>query len=146
MRAFARKLGIHAPALREILNGRRKVSKKLLTKIAESLPGESVKIKELSQLLSPKKARTGHPDRSRARYIQIDPDRFHTIADWYHFGILSLAETPTFKADPKWIAAVLHINEKAAKVALDRLLRLGLLCSSSFGFRCETNSRMVPAF
>ncbi len=134
LRAFARKLGIHSPALSEILGGRRKISKKLLARFAKGFPEDSAKIAELAQLFpSITRASASRTSGKRPPSLRIDADRFHAIADWYHFGILSLAETPHFKSDPKWIAATLQIGEKEAKEALKRLLRMGLLETSADG-------------
>lgn len=54
-------------------------------------------------------------------------DEFKLIADWYHFAILSLAETSNSYSDHNWIARRLNIPPLIAKDALDRLVRLNLI-------------------
>jgi uncharacterized protein (TIGR02147 family) len=49
------------------------------------------------------------------------------IANWYHFAILSLAETREFSDDPSWIAARLNVRVSDIEVALERLQRLKML-------------------
>jgi uncharacterized protein (TIGR02147 family) len=60
-------------------------------------------------------------------YVSIKSDTFHVIAEWYHFGILSLSETKDFENSPRWIARRLGITTKEARSSLQRLMRLGLL-------------------
>lgn len=121
LRAFAKKLQMSPSALSEILSGKRKVSKDLAEKILRNIgsnPREQHKILSLFEA-----GKTGF---SKSNYLEISADQFHVIADWYHFAVLSLAETKGFRAEPLWIAKRLGIKLQDAEVALERLHRLGM--------------------
>src|SRR5581483_2789392 len=60
-------------------------------------------------------------------------DQFHVISEWYHFAILSLAETSDFRPDPQWIAGRLNIKVADAQAALARLERLRMIATDSHG-------------
>jgi uncharacterized protein (TIGR02147 family) len=66
-------------------------------------------------------------------FEQVDMSQFDLIADWYYFGILTLAETKLFKSDPKWIAKRLNIKLAEAHKAIDTLIKLDLLKLNSSG-------------
>jgi uncharacterized protein (TIGR02147 family) len=59
--------------------------------------------------------------------VQLTVDHFNVISDWYHFAILSLAETQDFNDEPAAIARRLNITKTQASAALERLTRLGML-------------------
>lgn len=52
--------------------------------------------------------RPGHRREAVTRALsdpnQLSMDQFAIIADWYHFAILNLINTPGFKSDISWIA------------------------------------------
>ena len=129
LRAFARKLGIHAPALSEVLNGRRIVTKKMLLKIASRLPQDAPFIDGLMAKLPSKKKLK----KSDVQFVPLEVDRYRLIADWYHFAILSLAELPHFDSSPEWISSSLGILPQEASAALERLLRMGVLEVNALG-------------
>jgi uncharacterized protein (TIGR02147 family) len=58
---------------------------------------------------------------------QLSIDAFNAVADWYNFAILELATLKHFKADAPWVARVLGITVSEANLAVERLVRLGLL-------------------
>ena len=140
LRAFARKLQMPPSAVSEVINGKRRVSRKLAEKIADRLmcaPDVKARLLDGFPPLNPpsrKLAAAGskgtilraasirQPD-----IIQLSADQFHIIADWYHYGILVLAETEGFKNDPDWIAKRLSIQKNQVVPAIERLVRLGML-------------------
>ncbi len=121
LRAFARDLNLPAPVLSEVLRGKRKVTKKLAEKICSGLALPEPEMESLLAGFQPKK--NIGPELN----IQLRNDEFNLVSDWYYFAILSMAETSTFQANPQWIAKRLGISAKAAKTALETLLRMGLL-------------------
>jgi uncharacterized protein (TIGR02147 family) len=121
MRAFARGLGISHTVLSHILSGQRPISAFTALKIASVLGWNPREKAETLQGRTLRKEPTG--DGFRA----IDLDFFNLVSDWYHFAILSLVELPGFQLESKWVAARLGISEAQAKIALDRLRRLGLV-------------------
>ncbi len=124
LRAFAKRLGLQPSALSEIMNGKRMVSKKMANKVLERL---CVPPNERAALLSGLDRNGKMSDPETAELIQVNMDHYYMIADWYHFAILSLSETPHFRGEPQWIADHLNITAGEAKQALIRLERLGLL-------------------
>ncbi len=120
IRAFSQRLGVNHSALSEIINGKRKVGPKLGRRLADSLMLEEDLRRDLF-LQTRKSARDS---------AVLEADRYKMIADWYHFAILSLAETKGFKSDVQWIARRLEITASQAKEAVGRLVRLGLMKQS----------------
>lgn len=57
----------------------------------------------------------------------LDAEAFQVIGDWYHYAILEMTFVRGFKSDPRAIAAELGISPLQAKMAVERLLELGLL-------------------
>lgn len=70
-----------------------------------------------------------------AKSHDLSLDLFRVIADLYHYGILELTFTEGFKSDPAWIASQLDISVTTAKLAIQRLLDLGLLEVSDGKYR-----------
>lgn len=68
-------------------------------------------------------------------YQLLSQDVFSLIADWYHFAILDLTLLPDFKLNSKWVAKRLGIAPVDAKMALERLIRLGLLRKTNGTYR-----------
>ena len=58
---------------------------------------------------------------------QLAQDTANLISDWHHYAILELVHVRDFKPDSRWLARVLGISVDEVNVALQRLLRLGLL-------------------
>lgn len=61
------------------------------------------------------------------RDFQFDLDTFQLLSAWWHQAILELIHTREFKTDSRWIARRLGISIDDVNIALQRLLRLGLL-------------------
>lgn len=69
--------------------------------------------------------------RNQAAFSSLELDKFLAISDWYHFALLDLTEIKGFTADFAWIANRLGISKYEAEIAVDRLIRLGLLEKTS---------------
>lgn len=108
LRAFAKTLGLSSGALSEILNQRRPVSAKAAAKISKALGLTTTESKPL--------ART-----------KLDEDTFQLIADWYHFAILNLLDCEGFRWNATYIAKRLAITNAQARLAMELLLRVGLV-------------------
>lgn len=120
IRAYSQRLGISHSALSELMSGKRKIGPKLGTRIADSLMIES----QLRDQLFSKEATSARQSR---KAVTLQADQYRVIADWYHFAILSLAETSDFQNDPEWIAKRLGIKKSEVKSALLRMERLNLI-------------------
>jgi uncharacterized protein (TIGR02147 family) len=117
IRAFAKASGISHTVLSLVLSGKRNLSKKATGRLADYLNLDPTTRKSLMQ---------NHSNVDQA-YESLSLDSFELISDWYHYGILSVLELPNSSNDPKWIANQLGIKPLQAKMALDRLKRLGLI-------------------
>ncbi|WP_413290871.1 TIGR02147 family protein [Bdellovibrio sp. HCB337] len=128
VRAYSRKLGLSHSALSEILSGKRIVGSKLAERLAEALMlAPDVR----SQVL---KKSTDKSQAQRAREtLQLKADQYKVISDWYHFAILSVAETEDFQSDAAWIANRLGLTKSVVQEALLRLERLGMIRLSKKG-------------
>ncbi len=126
LRSFARRLAISPSALSEILNGKRRISRKLAERLAEKLCLEPRHTQDLLARFR-RAGATARDTPAPVVYEELDSDQFATISEWYHFGILSLMETTTFQDDPAWISDRLNIKLPEATCAIERLLRLGFV-------------------
>lgn len=136
LRALARKLKLPASALSEVMSGKRRVSRKAAEKIADRLLLDPEKRNEvLSSIPATRKRRASQIEAQPAdlKSVQITMDHFRSISEWYHFGILSLAETRGFKSDAQWIANRLGLSKATVQQAIERLLRLQMLRRDEHG-------------
>jgi uncharacterized protein (TIGR02147 family) len=122
IRSFAKHLGMDSSTLSQILAGKRRVSQKMIDRVYQEIgrPRPLNKDRDLD---------------AHSAYNQLQVDAFFMISDWYHFALLDLVQLKKFEADPQWIARKLGITAAEAKIALERLTRLGMLS--------EKNGRLV---
>jgi uncharacterized protein (TIGR02147 family) len=130
--AFARKIGLSSGRLSELLSERRLFTLELGKKIAQRLEWDdatsSLFFRAIHRTRRSRKALRKELQIARPlRFHHIKDDEFSLIADWYHFAVLSLAETVDFDAKPAWIARRLGITRAQGREAVDRLRRLDLL-------------------
>jgi uncharacterized protein (TIGR02147 family) len=133
LRALARFLGFNPAILSMILNGKRQASAKVALQIADGLCLSPEERLELFQSYAPSQNAEKKSSAEIRQSVELQADTFRLISDWYHFAILSLAETQDFQSDATFVANRLGISKKLAEGALDRLLRLGLLEESEDG-------------
>lgn len=130
LRSFARRLNISSGALSDILQGKRKVSRKKALEIVDRLsltPEELQKVfadYEVSNLQNEDSSLTP------IEYLRLSSDQFESIADWVHFAILSLMKTKEFRSDSEWIAQRLGLTAERVDEALERLFRLGIVTTN----------------
>ncbi len=129
LRTFAQFLELTPSALSMILSGKRSISKKTAQKVVTRL-GLNPEVKRAFLNGCGQIQNLDFQDDPGSEYQSIEFDKYEVVADWYHFGILSLIETTDFVPKPSWIADRLGITLAEAKAALDRLLRVGLLDTS----------------
>lgn len=125
LRAFSSASGIDHTTLSRIIRGKRKITKKMIQKIGNSL---GLAPEQMEQFLGGSVNKSKGPvAESSEDYKQLTIDAFHVISDWYHFAIKDLMLTTTFKSEPRWIAKRLSISVSEVHIAIERMLRLGLL-------------------
>lgn len=91
LRAFAKRTGLTPSTLSEILSGKRRVSRKLVERVARKLCLDPNQTDSMLQSFPAKRAYGQPASTSLAPYTQLNMDHFRVISDWYHFGILSLS-------------------------------------------------------
>lgn len=133
LRAFAQCLGVSPGELSEVMSGKRKLSLRNALKISSAL-GHSVEESEIFFSLIKREiaARSGvdlpvDAAGSELERRQLTQDFFHLVSDWYCFAIVNLAETKGFRFETPFIARRLGITATETKLALDRLMRVGLI-------------------
>lgn len=124
MRAYAKKIGIPQSAVSEIVGKRRKVTAKMATKILRGLDFAPAQI---SEVVSKFDSEIEVPQNKSSCFRPLDMDSFRLISEWYHFAILSLTETKSFKSNTGWMARRLGISESLVQSAVERLIRLEML-------------------
>lgn len=133
LRAFAKKLKLGSGSLSEILNGSRRISKKLAVQICHELaldPQERMDV--LSRFPNKRpynKTPLEVPDAqtSPQQYLRLSTDQFHVLSDGIHFALLNLMQIKGFKPDPVWIARRLKTTVSEVGKAISRLERLLLI-------------------
>lgn len=124
IRAFAKSSGISHTVLSLVLSGKRKLSKAATQKLADYLelnPRERINLTKSTKTYSD------------ADFQDLSLDTFEIISDWYHYAILSLLQLPDAKFEAKWIASKLGIKVLSAKLAIERLQKVGLVEETSPG-------------
>lgn len=127
LRAFAKTLQLSSSALSAMLNGKRPITEGMKLRLGLAL---GLDPKEISKLRS-------QPDRRTKKKIdqvpgsveiqQLTLDTFAIISDWYHYAILELTKVKDFQPDKAWISKALGITRSEANIAIERLVRVGLL-------------------
>jgi uncharacterized protein (TIGR02147 family) len=135
LRAFSKALGIDAGNLSRCLNGHASMSFSTAEKIVSAMNLTAhdrasflhslAMAKKSSKALDPQssvKSKVG-----QTPHVELDLETFEAITDVYHYGILELTYLEQFSSDPNWIAAELGISSIEAKLAIKRLVKVGLL-------------------
>lgn len=121
LRAFSRDLGVGNTSLSDYLANKRKLSKRNIENIIQSLGLSPA----TGEILFQETTRGKKADPSEdIRLLRVLEDDFRLIADWHYFAILNLAKIKKNKACSTWISETLGISEKEAEMALQRLIRL----------------------
>jgi len=157
LRAFAGALGFEPTVISQILSGKRVPSPKTAQKIAQGL-GLSPEqehdffsslaevqrargLKRLSPIFKKLDLKRGY---MKGPPQDLSIDAFRVISEWYHIAILELTFIEGFQSDTNWIARRIGIEPIEAKLAVDRLLKLGLLTEKD-GKLVKTQERLTTA-
>lgn len=135
VRAFARALDINDGALSQILSGKRVPAFKTAQRIIKALALAPDEEHEFIASLAEKHRSRGLQRMSpifrdmklQPKPVELTHDMFRVIADWYHSAIIELTFVENFRSDPAWISQELGISVIEAKLAVERLLSVGLL-------------------
>jgi len=157
LRAFARALNFEATVISQILSQKRVPTFKTAEKIIRALDLDpSVAQDFLSSVADAHKSRGlklankflrhqfAESEIQKTSIQDLSIDYFRVIADWYHVAIMELTFTEGFESNSNWIAKELGITPLEAKLAIERLLKLGLL-ERIDNKLVKTNERMTTA-
>lgn len=139
LRAFARSAGVSPSHLSRSLRGQKTLSVSSGRMIALGLGLTSREASRLQSLIELERATKRDVDpkllakiaaqtgasKNRSKLVSLEV--FQLISHWYHFAILNLAGTRGFQSSATWIAQRLGLRSLEAKIAVERLLELGLL-------------------
>ncbi|MBX9767363.1 MAG: TIGR02147 family protein [Bdellovibrionales bacterium] len=120
IRGFALSLDIDHSTLSQIMRGTRPITPSMVTRLGQKF---FLTPDMIDSFLQKNAAR----EKARKNYEQINLDMFQIIADWYHYAIFELVTIRGFKPDFEWIAKKLQISANEAELAVERLVRTGLL-------------------
>ena len=138
MRAFSRDIGLSQSFLSLVLNKKRQLSDEMAIRISENLKLKTsskklfINLVRYEQIKNPdtKKILSREIEQQLKRQIDfkiLSEDVFNIVAEWYYFAIVELTSLKGFKNNPQWIAKRLKISEQEAELAIEKLLRVGLL-------------------
>jgi uncharacterized protein (TIGR02147 family) len=125
LRAFAKQVGVDHSTLSQVLRNKRRLSARALAAVGKRLGLSEEVIGAYGQSQRKKGQAQSAPENLRS--FHFDLDTFQLLSAWYHSAILELIEVSGFRTDSRWIASTLGIAVEDVNVALQRLLRLGLL-------------------
>ena len=124
LRSFAKQLGIDHSTLSQVLRNRRRLSPRALDVVGKRIGLSEQAIRAYAQGRSKKKTTSPPQD---IQGVHCDLDTFQLLSAGYHYAILELIQIKGFKTDSRWLARTLGIAVEEVNIALQRLLRLGLL-------------------
>jgi uncharacterized protein (TIGR02147 family) len=128
LRSFAKQLGIDHSTLSQILRGRRRLSARALEAVGKRMGLREEVLRAYREHSRKKTDAKRLPEKLRS--LHFDLDTFQLLSVWHHGAILELIQVQGFKTDSRWIAKTLGIAVEDVNIALQRLLRLGLLVMS----------------
>lgn len=153
LRAFARDLRVHHGTLSQILRGKRALTPSMVKRLAPRLGLDAPSTQRFA--LAAAHATFSEPAALRLAR-SITADAWAALSEWPHLALLELTRLPDFQADSRFLARVLGTSVDEVNLALQRLLRLGLLemnakdrwrdltaASSSDAFARETIRRLL---
>lgn len=135
LRAYARKLKISPSTLSEILNDKRRVSRKLAIRICDNLLLDPALVDNVLSSFDDDESDIENKINVNVdeSFSNLNMDQFHLVGEWYYFAILSLADTDDFIGTVEAVSQRLGLSKLISKTALARLERLNLLTRSSVG-------------
>jgi len=134
IRSFAKQLGSSPATISQVLSGKRPLTLKLANQLASKTEMSPADRKRFFGAIAFPTSASSSSD-GRDNFLQLENDVFLTIADWYHFAILSLGEIRGNRWNADWISTRLGISLSEARRAMQRLSRLGLIERRGLGFK-----------
>ncbi|MCO4792152.1 MAG: TIGR02147 family protein [Bacteriovoracaceae bacterium] len=146
-RAFAKSLGLSPGELSEILSGKRRLTLKKAMKISKSMGLNSHETRHLLMLVENEVIDAETPSSSQDEVEgrkNLEMDIFNIISEWYCFAILNLSECEGFIWSTTWIGRKLGISPLQVKVAIERMMRVGLIEETKDGLKSSEDFIFSP--
>jgi transcriptional regulator with XRE-family HTH domain len=121
LRAFAQHLGVDASTLSQWIRNRRPLTARAIESIGGALGLSDERIRAYTERAARNVPANDHG------VFELSPDMGDLLGDWSHFAILELLHLEQFQPDTRWIAQMLDLTPDAVNIALQQLIRLGLL-------------------
>lgn len=151
-RALARDLSISSGFLSQILNGSRTLSEEKAFSFAKRFRWTETKTEIFLKLLKMNqskdlslKAKIYQDLGGDLDFVDLEVEKFEVISNWVHFAILELTKIKGFRSEPAWIARRLGEKKVDIEMAIERLLRLGLLAKNGAKLKLVKNSSVPDA-
>ncbi|WP_413581211.1 TIGR02147 family protein [Bdellovibrio sp. HCB288] len=136
LRSFAKMLDVSPSALSAIINGKRPLTHKMKERLGLKL---GLEISDLQKLKSkPHGNSKKRNDSSQDIFHPIAADTFSIISEPHHYALMELMKTENFHWNTKWIAKRLQVTVSEINMAIERLLRVGLLDRNEDGDLFDT--------
>lgn len=124
LRAFARRLGVDHSTLSQLLRGRRALTRPAIERLGARLGLDAAAIETYA---AREPLWSALPGGRLAEMQQLTRDAASLVSEWHHYAMLELVRLKSFRPDSRWVARVLGLTVDEVNVALQRLVRLGLL-------------------
>jgi uncharacterized protein (TIGR02147 family) len=133
LRTFARFLGTDSSSLSKILSAKREFSRKNLEKFAQKLGLSPTEIRAylVNETLSAADSKGKRQGASVADNRILSEDQFRVLSDWLHVAILEVTKMKDFSSKSQWISKSLGVSPSEVSIAVERLLRAGMLEKTS---------------
>jgi uncharacterized protein (TIGR02147 family) len=145
LQALAKKLGLSAPFLSQLFNGKRTLPIDQVEPLCQELDLDSEKRDFLFRSVLQVKSRSARRGISKDLELQsaratpgwvYQPSKFFwVLEEWHYLAILNCTLLRDYTGDPAWVARLLGIEVAAANAAFERL--------KSAGFLVEEGGRLV---
>jgi len=112
---------MESSALSKILRGKRKITPLMHSRLGKRLGLPESQINSYLSFAKVSESQDLGPP-----YTSMPTEIFEVISDWYHHAILELMKLQNFQNNPKWIAQKLDLSPNQARIAMERLVRVGL--------------------
>lgn len=144
-RYFATKAGVSASILKDIIDGRRRLSLAVMQKYAVVMkltPKETEYFGALVQFVNSKSNFDKNLHYNRMLQLRgnstikyIDEKQYEFFRCWYHSALREMVTMPDFREDYNWIAnrCVPRITAAQAKKSIELMLQLGILLRTEQG-------------
>ena len=152
-RFLAKAAGYKSPsAFLEVISGKKNLSEEGIVKFARALQLTKPEFQFFKTLVLFNQAKNSE-DKSRLakeisklklskKIVSLSEAQFKLFEKWYYASIAEMVSLPGFKEDPDWIGAHVMppINSRQAHLALEELLKMGLLKRDEHGHLKQSES------